>query len=91
MTTVNALLKEVYEGKIEDQKNEEVIAVKRIESTSEGVVDTVGGKYVTFRSARRNAGFRTVQKKCSCCCGQQVINSSGSSEVRIWSIQVSGQ
>ena len=58
MTTVNALLKEVYEGKIEDQKNEEVIAVKRIESTSDGVVDTVGGKYVTFPiRTRRNTGI----------------------------------
>ena len=58
MTTVNAMLKEIYEGRIEDQKNEEVIAVKRIESTSENVVDTVGGKYVTFPiRTRRNTGI----------------------------------
>src|SRR5215831_11733994 len=58
MTTVNALLKELYEGKIEDQKNEEVIAVKRIESSSANVVDTVGGKYVTFPiRTRRNTGI----------------------------------
>jgi uncharacterized protein YifE (UPF0438 family) len=58
MTTVTSLLKEVYEGKIEDQKNEEVIAVKRIEQTSENVVDTVGGKYVTFPiRTRRNSGI----------------------------------
>jgi len=57
MTTVNSMLKEIYEGKIEDQKNEEVIAVKRIESSSENVVDTVGGKYVTFPiRTRRNTG-----------------------------------
>lgn len=48
MATLTSMLKEVYEGRIEDQKNEEVIAVKRIESSSENVVDTVGGKYVTF-------------------------------------------
>lgn len=58
MTTVNAMLKEIYEGRIEDQKNEEVIAVKRIESSSENVVDTVGGKYVTFPiRTRRNTGI----------------------------------
>jgi len=58
MTTVNAMLKEIYEGRIEDQKNEEVIAVKRIESSSANVVDTVGGKYVTFPiRTRRNAGI----------------------------------
>jgi len=57
MATVNSMLKEIYEGKIEDQKNEEVIAVKRIESSSENVVDTVGGKYVTFPiRTRRNTG-----------------------------------
>jgi hypothetical protein len=58
MTTVTAMLKEVYEGRIEDQKNEEVIAVKRIESSSKNVVDTVGGKYVTFPiRTRRNTGI----------------------------------
>lgn len=48
MTALTAMLKEVYEGRIEDQKNEEVIAVKRIESSSANIVETVGGKYVTF-------------------------------------------
>lgn len=58
MTTVTAMLKEIYEGRIEDQKNEEVIAVKRIESSSENIEETVGGKYVTFPiRTRRNAGI----------------------------------
>lgn len=58
LTTVTSLLKEVYEGDIENQKNEEVVAVKRIEASSENVVDTVGGKYVTFPiRTRRNTGI----------------------------------
>jgi len=57
MTTVNAGLKEVYEGKIVNQLNEEQVAMKRIERTAEGVIDTVGGKYVTFPiRTQRNAG-----------------------------------
>jgi len=58
MTTVNAILKEVYEGQIQTQMSDEVVALKRIERTSAGVVDTVGGKYVTFPiRVRRNAGI----------------------------------
>ena len=58
MTTVNAALKEIYEGRIVDQSNEEVVATKRIESSAAGVVDTVGGKYVTFPiRVKRNAGI----------------------------------
>jgi hypothetical protein len=57
MTTVNAGLKEVYEGKIQNQLNEEQVAMKRLERSSDGVVDTVGGKYVTFPiRTQRNAG-----------------------------------
>lgn len=48
MTTVNAALKEVYEGRIVSQLNSEVVALRRVESSSEGVTETVGGKYVTF-------------------------------------------
>jgi hypothetical protein len=58
MTTVNSLLKEVYYGKINDQLNDEVVADSRMERTSDGVVDTVGGKYVTFPlRVSRNAGI----------------------------------
>ena len=58
MTTVNAALKEIYEGRIVDQYNEEVVASKRIESSAAGVVETVGGKYVTFPiRVQRNAGI----------------------------------
>lgn len=56
--TVSAVLKEVYEGRIQGQQNDEAIAIKRVEKTSEGVVDTVGGKYVTFPvRVKRNTGI----------------------------------
>lgn len=48
LTTVDGILKEVYEDGLNDQLNSEVIALKRIENTSEGVTHEVGGKYVTF-------------------------------------------
>lgn len=48
LTTVNGILKEVYEGDINNQLSEERVTAKRIERTSDGVVSTVGGKYVTF-------------------------------------------
>lgn len=58
LTTVNAILKEVYEPKLRNQLQNEVVALKRIERSSEGVVSDVGGKYVTFPlKVRRNAGL----------------------------------
>lgn len=48
LTTVSALLKEVYGPRLENQLQEETVALKRIERTSEGVIETVGGKYVDF-------------------------------------------
>ena len=59
MTTVNAILKEIYEGNINNQLNEERITIKRIEKTAEGTgTDAVGGKYVTFPvRVSRNAGI----------------------------------
>jgi hypothetical protein len=61
LTTVNALLKEVYGPRIEEQLQSETVALKRIERTSEGVVETAGGKYVDFpiRTKRNPAiGYR---------------------------------
>jgi hypothetical protein len=59
LTTVNAILKEVYEGNINDQLNNERITIKRIERTAEGTSsNAVGGKYVTFPvRTSRNAGI----------------------------------
>jgi hypothetical protein len=58
LTTVNAILKEIYEGRIQDQLNEEYNALKRLERTSDGIIETVGGKYVTFPiRVQRNTGI----------------------------------
>lgn len=48
LTSISSLLKEVYETKIPSQLQDEMILGKRIEKSSEGVVDTTGGKYVYF-------------------------------------------
>lgn len=57
LTTVNSILKEVYEKKIQDQLQVETVALKRIERTSDGVTSDVGGKYVVFPiRISRNAG-----------------------------------
>jgi hypothetical protein len=59
LTSVNAILKEIYEGNINNQLNEERVTIKRIERTAEGTsTDAVGGKYVTFPiRTQRNAGI----------------------------------
>lgn len=58
MTTVDALLKEVYLNRLFGQLNDECVGRKRIEKTSDGVVTTVGGKYVDFPiRVSRNTGI----------------------------------
>lgn len=58
MSALTAILKEIYEGRIETQLQNEVVAAKRIERTSDGVVETVGGKYVDFPiRVGRNSGI----------------------------------
>jgi hypothetical protein len=58
MTTVDAILKEVYGPRIENQLQNETVALKRIERTSDGVTETVGGKYVDFPiRVSRNTGI----------------------------------
>lgn len=58
LTTASAILKEIYEPKIRDQLQNEAVTLKRVERSSEGVEDTVGGKYVTFPlHTRRNSGI----------------------------------
>lgn len=59
MTTVAQILKEVYEGKVNDQLQSEVTTLKRIESTTEGVgSNSVGGLYVQFAvRVKRNHGI----------------------------------
>lgn len=58
LTTVNSITKEIYQGKIQEQLQNEAVGYKRIEQTSEGVTSEVGGKYVTFPvRVSRNAGI----------------------------------
>lgn len=58
LTTANAIAKEVYEPKIIALTNDEAIGLKRIEKSSDGVEEVVGGKYVTFPvRIRRNQGI----------------------------------
>lgn len=58
LSTVDAILKEIYAPRIEDQLQNELTALKRIERTSDGVVETVGGKYVDFPiRVQRNTGI----------------------------------
>jgi hypothetical protein len=56
LTTVSSLLKEMYEGTVNTQFNEETITLKRIEKTAEGVEDNIGGQHVIFpvRTTRNN-------------------------------------
>jgi hypothetical protein len=58
MATVDSILKEIYEPKLQDQLQSEVLTLRRIEKTSEGVSNDVGGKYVVFPiRTRRNHGI----------------------------------
>ena len=58
MATVDAITKEVYQGKIQNALQEEAVGYKRILRTSSGVESQVGGKYVTFPlRVRRNSGI----------------------------------
>lgn len=58
LTQVSAALKEVYEDRIERQYNDEMIFGKRIEKTSDGISDMIGGKYLDFPiELARNPGI----------------------------------
>ncbi len=60
LTTLTNAMKEVYEGKIRKQLNQETVLLKRLEVNGNGssISHTVGGKYVTFPiHISRNAGI----------------------------------
>lgn len=58
LTTVQALLKEMYEGTVNMQLNDEAVTIKRIEQTAEGVTDNIGGQHVVFPvRSKRNQGI----------------------------------
>jgi hypothetical protein len=51
-------MKEVYQGRIREQLNDEIVALKRITRSGSGVTNETGGKYVTFPiHTRRNSGI----------------------------------
>lgn len=58
-TSIDALLKEVYEGTTNEQLNNEITTLKRVERSSEGVTsEGTPGKYVVFPlHVRRNGGL----------------------------------
>ena len=56
LTTINPILKEIYAPRIENQIQDEVVGLKRIEHTADGLDG--GGKYVTFPvRVSRNSGI----------------------------------
>lgn len=59
LTTAANALKEVYEPRVRDQLQSEVMTISRIEKTSEGIeTDAIGGKYVKFAiRVKRNHGI----------------------------------
>lgn len=58
LTTITPYLKEVYQGRIREQLNNDTLTLKRIMRSSAGVTSEVGGKYVTFPiHTRRNSGI----------------------------------
>jgi hypothetical protein len=48
LAVLSAILKEIYEGEVREQLNNDVVALRRIEKSSAGITSEVGGKYVTF-------------------------------------------
>lgn len=60
LTTLTNAMKEVYEGKIRKQLNQETVLIKRLMVNGNGstITTTVGGKYVTFPiHVSRNSGI----------------------------------
>lgn len=58
LATVSAITKEIYEGDVREQMNNEVKMLRRIEKTSKGTGNDIGGRYVTFPiHTTRNTGI----------------------------------
>lgn len=63
MATVDGILKEVYEPGLQEQLDQHVVALRRIEKTADGVTQNVGGRYTTFAiHTRRNTGIGARQE-----------------------------
>lgn len=78
LTTVNGILKEVYEGQINDQLPNERVFLKRIERTAENVTDTIGGKYVVFpvRSGRNHGISYRAENAALAAAGNQTFKAT---------------
>lgn len=58
LSTVDTLLKEIYQGRLQTQLQNETVGMRRIEQSGDGVESQVGGKYVTFPlKIARNQGI----------------------------------
>lgn len=58
LQTVSDITKEIYEGSLAKQLNDDTVTLKRIERTAEGTGQDFGGKYVVFPiHTRRNQGI----------------------------------
>lgn len=58
INTITPYLKEVYQGRIREQLNQDVTTLKRITKSGSGVTNEANGKYVTFPvHTRRNSGI----------------------------------
>lgn len=94
LTTLNAITKEIYEPGIREQLNNEVPMLKRIERTSRGTSNEVGGRYVTFPiHVRRNQGIGARNElEALPTAGQQGFNAARIGLKYLYgSVQLSGQ
>lgn len=58
LSSIDATLKEVYEGSVRRQLNDNIVALKRITRSSAGISNETNGRYVTFPlHTRRNGGL----------------------------------
>lgn len=58
LATLNLVTKEIYKDKLAKQLNDETTVLKRVKRSGDGIVEEVGGKYVTFPvHTRRNTGI----------------------------------
>jgi hypothetical protein len=58
LASITPFLKEVYQGRLREQLNNDTKTLKRILRSNSGVTNEVGGKYVTFPvHTRRNSGI----------------------------------
>lgn len=58
LASIDATLKEVYEGDVRRQLQDDIVALKRVTRSSDGVSNETNGKYVTFPvHVRRNGGL----------------------------------